>query len=163
MEHKTMIYIFFAANTVVQQFLSMIASGMGISNADMDAKKMLIPLPHLSEVLKQLLNPYVTELDCTLFDKVTCNAKKYNNLLLKHALKNCPKISKIYVANPKSAVYLPPEQVTDQLPVERFKQSWDNLKSINISRHDYICDENTLKLIQENCPNIESVAFLLPP
>lgn len=145
----------------MQQFLSMIASGMGICNADMDAKKMLIPLPHLSKVLKQLLNPYVTELDCTLFDEVLCNAKKYNNLLLKHALKNCPKISKIYVANPKPSVYMLADQVTDPLPVELFKQSWNNLKSINSSRRDYICDENTLKLIQESCPNIESVAFLL--
>jgi hypothetical protein len=147
----------FAANTVVQQFLSLIASGTSQFNVNLDADQLIIPLPHLTEVLSLLVNPSVTELDCTVFDSSSSN-RKFNNFLVKHALQNCPNIRKIELRNQLCATFKP-HQHRDTLPVECFKRSWNNLTSIK-SRDDFICNEDTLKFIQENFPNIESVYII---
>lgn len=152
-------YSYFAANSVVQQFLSMIASGLGRNNARMDPDKMLIPLSLLPKMLKLLLNPFITELDCTAFDNILSDKCKISKILLKHALKNCPKISKINCFN-INGKKLRGQRITDLLPIELFKQSWSNLKSIT-SICGYSCNEDTFKLIRENFPNIESVFTLL--
>jgi hypothetical protein len=138
----------FAANAVVQQFLSTIASGMGEFVKNFDADKMLIPLPHMAKVLTLLMNSCVTELDCTVFDHFT-GVHKFNNLLLEHSLKNCPAMSKIKFKNKDSTEF------PDILPVEQFKKSWNDLKSLK--SQDFICNEQTLEFIQENFPDIESV------
>jgi hypothetical protein len=125
----------------VQQILSVIASD----------EKLLIPFTKARSIkvlLGLLVNPSVTELDCAVLDS-NPQAGNFSDFLLKHALKNCPKISKIELTNPNR---YNPEQM---LPVECFILSWNNLQSIN--SFDYICDEKTVKLIQENFPNIESV------
>jgi hypothetical protein len=130
-----------AANTLVQQLLSVIASD----------KKLLIPFTEARSIkvlLGLLVNPSVTELDCAVLDS-NPQAGNFSDFLLKHALKNCPKISKIELTNHYRYNH---EQM---LPVERFKLSWNNLQSIN--SFDYMCNEKTVKLIQENFPNIESV------
>jgi len=137
---------------LVQQLLSTIASGMGQCNVNMEADKMLIPLQYLTKVLGLLVNPSVTEINCTVLDSV--NSRKFNNFLLKHTLKNCPKISKIELMNKKAFMHLLGKR--DILPVDLFKKSWSDLKSIR-SRNDYLSTDDTLKFIQENFPNIESV------
>jgi hypothetical protein len=133
----------------VQQILSTIASGIDIYDEEETDAKSLIPLTQLNKVLSLLVNPSVTELDCTVFDIIfSDDNRKFNNLLLKHALKNCPKISKI--------VFFKSFDCYKELPVKHFKQSWNNLISI---KTDYVCNEDTLKLIKENFPNIESVSL----
>jgi hypothetical protein len=136
----------FAANTLVQQILSVIASD----------KKLLIPFTEARSIkvlLSLLVNSSVTELNCAVLDRNTSYGN-FNDFLLKHALKNCPKISKIELTNPYK-VYNYDYVQEYMLPVESLKMSWNNLRSIKIV--DYICNEKTLKLIQENYPNIESV------
>jgi hypothetical protein len=118
----------FTANTVVQHFLTMIASGTGTRNINMEADKMLIPLTHLKKVLALLVNPSVTEINCTLFDNIRANSQKFNNFLLKHSLENCPKISKIDFMNSKPSNKFDTKR--NVLPIERFKKSWNDLKSI---------------------------------
>jgi hypothetical protein len=129
----------------VQQVLSVIA------------KERLLFIPfaeaHLTKVLGLLVNPSVTELNCTAFDHNVTVSREVNNFLVKHALKNCPNITKIELRHEKPLVS---RQNRDTLPVECFKASWNNLKSIK-SHNDYICNDDTLKFIQENFPNIESV------
>jgi len=139
----------FAANPMVVRFLSMIAA----SNND-EADKMLIPFRHLTKVLGLLVNPSITELDCTAFDG-SSGTRKINNFLLEHALKHCLKIRKIKLLNSNSFRMT---SKRDQLPVKRFKSSWSNLTIIK-SHNDYMCNEKTLKLIRENFPNIELVSL----
>ena len=144
------------ANTVVQKFLHTI-SGMdcGPSNICMEPEDMLIPLKHLTKVLGLLLNPFITELDFTIFDRLPFTPN-YIIFLMEYALDNCPKISKIKLMDTLIYTFYKERNL---LPVERFKQSWNNLKSISC-HEDYICIDETLKLIQENIPNIESVIYI---
>jgi hypothetical protein len=111
---------------------------------------MLIPaLPHLTKVLSLLVNPSVTELDCTVYDGSFSYAK-INNLLMKHALQNCPNIRKINFGRVEDDI----REYQKRMPIERLKKSWNNLKSIKTEGYYY--EEDTLKFIQENFPNIES-------
>jgi hypothetical protein len=100
-------------------------------------------------LLSLLVNPSVIELNCAVLDSNTSYGT-FNDFLLKHALKNCPKISKIKLTN-RHYRY----NHEHMLPVERFKLSWNNLKSIK--SRSYICNEKTFKFILENFPDIESV------
>jgi hypothetical protein len=131
----------FAANALVQQLLSVIASDEMLLISFTKAQS-------VQKLLGLLVNSSVTELDCSVLDS-NPQAGNFSDFLLNHALKNCPKISKIELKNHYRYNH---EQM---LPVERFKLSWNNLQSIK--SFDYICNEKTLKLIQENFPNIESV------
>jgi hypothetical protein len=134
----------------------MIASG--IYQFKVNAKsldKMLIPFPLLTKVLSLLLNSSVTELDCTVFDSYY--SQNFSNFLFKHALSNCPKINKITLMDEK--LLMLDNRSHDILPVELFKGSWNNLRSIH-SRQWYLCTDHTLKFIQENYPNIESVSLI---
>jgi hypothetical protein len=153
---------------VVQNLWSMIASGIGKFNIDMN-KVELVPLPDLTKVLRLLLNPNVTEFNCTVFDSIEFESPKFNNFLLKHALENCPKISKIALLN-KSGIRIPFKKQQFLLPIERFQQSWNNLLSIQTSQEDDhgsysctddFCNEHTLEVIQQNFPNIELVLSYL--
>jgi hypothetical protein len=140
----------FTANTVVQQFLPMLAF-------ERNEKKgiMLIHWSHLTKVLAVLVNPMVTEINCASF-QTTVGVLTYNDFLVEHALKNCPKISKIkFLSRPSRFACKNPLIV---LPAERLKKSWSNLTSINAS--GYFCDENTLKLMLDNFPSIESVYYI---
>jgi hypothetical protein len=122
----------------VQQLLSVIASD----------KKLLIPFTEaqlVQKLLGLLVNSSVTELNCAVLDNP--RAGNFSDFLLKHALKKCPKISKIELMNRYYHERM--------LPVERFKLSWNNLKSIK--SRGYFCNEDTFQLILENFPNIESV------
>jgi hypothetical protein len=136
----------FTANAVVQRFFSMLA--LEIYEEE---DKLLIPLPLLSKFLCLLVNSTVTEINCASFITMGGNLH-YNNFLLEHALKNCPKISKIEFLGTSLTCSTNNSHV---LPVERLKKSWSNLKSIKTP--DLICDENTFKLILDNFPSIESV------
>jgi hypothetical protein len=141
----------FVANTLVQQFLSIIASRrslpweFGMGGVD----QMLIPEEHLIKMLGLLVNPSITELDCTIFNEHR-NLRKVNNFLLEHSLKNCPNILKIkFENNFKYPLF-------SELPIECFKKSWFNLRSINIrSCRTLFSNEDTLKFIQENFPNMK--------
>jgi hypothetical protein len=142
----------------------MIASAFGKFNIDMK-KVDLVPLPDLTKVLRLLLNPNVTEFNCTVFDSIEFESPKFNNFLLNHALVNCPKMSKIELNN-RSGRRVPFKKPQFLFPIERFKQSWNNLLSIQTSQEDdhgnYICtddfcNEHTLEVIQQNFPNIELV------
>jgi len=147
----TKINYLFAANTLVQQLLSMII--LETNQLIIDSDKMLnIPLSHLTKVLGLLVNTSVTELDCTVFDS-SSDSHNFNNFLLEHALKNCPQISKIELMNSGKLF----NRKQNILPVAHFKKSWSDLKIIK--SHDYICNEKALKLIQQSFPNIESVIF----
>jgi hypothetical protein len=99
------------------------------------------------------VNPNVIELNCTVFD-CSSDRRAFNNLLLKHALKNCPKIRKIELMNSSNSFKLNKKRVS--LPVQRLKRSWTDLVCIK-SHNGFTCNEKTLKLILENFPNIESV------
>jgi hypothetical protein len=144
----------FAANSVVQQFLSMIAIGIHHFSTFAQEEKLLIPMPLLTKVLGQLVNPNVTELNCMLFDNSIFEIdnscfNKDNDFLAEHALKNCPKISKIGFNHLKPLMVGGKPQ---ELPVELLKKSWINLRTIKTT--NFICKENTLKLIQQNFPNL---------
>jgi hypothetical protein len=132
----------FAANTLVQKFVYLL-------NMYQEKNQLLIPLPHLIELLTQLLNPSVTQLDLTLFRRIS-NANKI--LLLNHALKKCPKIGKIKLMEFNCYNY---GELQILLPAEVFHKSWNNLKVVNCTADDYIAPAETLKFIQENMPNIE--------
>jgi hypothetical protein len=113
--------------------------------------KVRIPLIHLTQLLGQLVNPSVTELDCTLFDYSRANSRALKSELLANAVENCPNISKIKLARTDLLSW----NNSFMIPVERLKKSWDNLKSINTAFNQYKCTEDNLKFIQENIPNIE--------
>jgi hypothetical protein len=138
---------------VVQKFLSMIAASIVPGYLYNKEVELLVPVPHLAKVLKLLVNPSVTELDCTAFDKYSDGRRTFNKVLLLHALKNCPRISKIEFRNIDT---WNPANIS--LGVWHFKKSWDNLKSIK-TQADYLFDEDSLKFIQENIQNIESVSL----
>jgi hypothetical protein len=142
---------------VVQKFLCTIASSM-VRTPYWNYKRveLLIPKTHLPEFLSLLLNPSVTELDCTAFDIYSGCSPKYNRFLLMHALENCPKISKIEFWKTDSASWSPSSR--QAVPVRFFKKSWNNLKSIK-TQADYLFNKKSLKFIQENFPNIESVSL----
>jgi hypothetical protein len=110
----------------------------------------------LIRLLDLLVNPSVTELNCTVFDSSFFRSRKFNNFLLVHALKNCPKISKIEFRNKQFRSSDLVKKKIDKLPIKCFKNSWNNLTSIKCQK-DFIVNDNTLKLILENFPNIESV------
>jgi len=150
-------HLFTANSVVVQQFLPMISSGMAQLNINKEVDK----VPHLTKVLSLLLNPYVTELNCKLFNRISSYSLLFNNFLLRHTLKNCPNISKIELSTHRerpTPFRVNTELDQEILPVELFKKSWNNLKSIK-SQNDYHCNEDTLKFILENFPNIESVIW----
>jgi hypothetical protein len=127
----------------------MIASSMSKIDVLMEGK--------LMRLLDLLVNPYVTELNCAVFNKIRLiRTRKFNDFLLVHALKNCPKISRIEFGNKQSLSLDMFRQKIDILAIECFKNSWNNLTSIKC-QEDFIVDENALKLIQENFPNIELV------
>jgi hypothetical protein len=136
----------FAANTLVQQILSVIASDKKLLNSFTEARL-------VQNLLSLLVNPSVTELNCSVLDS-NPRAGNFSDFLLKHAMKNCPKISKIELTNPYK-LYNYDNVQEYMLPVESLKMSWNNLRSIKLV--DYICNEKTVKLIQENFPNMESV------
>jgi hypothetical protein len=140
--------LLFTANTVVQKFLSTLSSG----TKDKDEDKMLIPLQYVYQFLRLLVNPSVTEINCSGFDCYK-SSRNVHNFLLRHALENCPKISKVTFMDKGLCRYPKSGEI---LPVERFKRSWNNLTSIK-THNDLICKEDTLKFIQQNFPNIESV------
>jgi hypothetical protein len=77
----------FAANALVQQLLSVIASDEMLLNSFTETQS-------VQNLLSLLVNPSVTELNCAVLDSNTSYGN-FNDFLLKHALKNCPKISKI--------------------------------------------------------------------
>jgi hypothetical protein len=139
----------FPANTLVQKLLSVTVLDTNQLNEDDSDEMLSIPLSHLTKVLGLLVNQSVTELDCTAFLSKVHN---FNSFLLEHALKNCPKISKISLMN-SGKLFNKKQNI---LPVAHFKKSWSNL-TIIISHDNYICNEKALKLIQESFPNIESV------
>jgi hypothetical protein len=143
----------FAANTLVQQLLSMIVLDTNKLKVVESDKVLNITLSHLTKVLGLLVNTSVTELDCTVFDS-SSNSHNFNNFLLEHALKNCPQISKIELMNSGKLF----NRKQNILPVAHFKKSWTDLKIIK--SHDYICNEKALKLIQESIPNIEYVLHI---
>jgi hypothetical protein len=153
---KYIFEIIISANTVVQLFLSMISCGMNQYFINKDAEKLLVPFALLKKVLSLLVNSSVTEINCRSLDD-SGTIKKFHNFLLRHTLKNCPKISKIELRCESNLTHLTICE-PEFLPVERFKNSWADLRSIK-SRNEYICSVDTLKYIQENFPNIESVLF----
>jgi hypothetical protein len=139
---------FFAANTLVQKLLPLIIPDL--TNLRREAQKKFIH--PLTKVLGLLVNPSVTELDC--YELLDCKLDIYqelNSFLVEHALNNCPDIRKI------TLMAWEQHEQKHILPVCRLKKSWNNLKSINVGYLSLTCNEDTLKLIQENFPNIESV------
>jgi predicted lipase len=134
----------------------MITSGIYQYNVNGDTKNLLIPFALMKKVLSLLVNSSVTEINCRAFADNSTN-KKIHNFLLQHTLKNCPKLSKIELRCERKLTSLTFRE-PEFLPVERFKNSWADLKSIK-SRNEYICSVDTLKYIQENFPSIESVIY----
>jgi hypothetical protein len=131
----------------------MIASSIHQYNDNMEANKLLIPMPQLTKVLSLLVNSSVTEINCSAFGKKSDEmSRKFNHFLLKHTLKNCPKINKVKLLSKKPFFHLLGK--LEILPVELFKKSWNDVKSIK-SHTEYLCTDDTLKFIQENFPNIE--------
>jgi hypothetical protein len=120
-----------------------------IDGVDEDIK-LLIPLPHLRKFMALLMNPTVTEINLARF--MTIDGDRYfNHFLLNYVLKNCPNISRVEFSDILRCYNNKPHM----LPVERFKRSWSDLKSI-ITK-DYICKVKTFRLIQQQFPNLESV------
>jgi len=131
---------------MVQQLLSEFASFAS-------SKKDACLHPYLTkEELGLLVNPSVTELNCLLFNSIS-KGPIFSNFLLDHALENCPKITKIELLNRWRRC---DRKTIDTLPVQLFKYRWNNLKSLKCY-NDFIVYDNTLRFIQENFPNIESV------
>jgi hypothetical protein len=130
----------------VQQILSVIASDEKLLILFTEARS-------IKKLLGLLVNPSVTELDCAVLDS-NPQAGNFSDFLLKHALKNCPKISKIELINSSNSFKLNKKRAS--LPVLRLKRSWTDLICIK-SHNGYTCNEKTLKLILENFPKIESV------
>jgi N-acetylglutamate synthase-like GNAT family acetyltransferase len=156
LEKNGLILKLISANTLVQRFLSMISSGIYQYNVNRDTENLLVPFALMKKVPSLLVNSSVTEINCRAFADNSTN-KNIHNFLLQHALKNCPVLSKIELRCERKLTSLTIRE-PEFLPVERFKNSWADLKSIK-SRNEYICSVDTLKYIQENFPNIESVIF----
>jgi hypothetical protein len=126
-----------------------------------DLLKLHIPHVYLRPFLQLLLNPQMTQLDCTKFD-IKRNSLKLHDFLLEHALNNCPNITKVKLLFTRSKKCWPyhPQKDRGSLPLERFKQSWKQLAHISADRSFSITDQ-CLQYIHENFPNMELEYLLL--
>jgi hypothetical protein len=114
-------------------------------------KNHMLPSSEELELVKMLLNPNVTEFDGYAFNK-KCSV--FNHMdYYRHIVKNCPRMKKgVHVLCQCWG-----REDLEDLTINCL-QTWTNL------RHFYVrgifCDDKIMRLIQENCPQLELVIFL---
>jgi hypothetical protein len=132
----------FLANTIVQKIFSKIKETKSWKKTSM--------LPSSKEfgLVKMLLNSNVTEFDsqaienfCFINEDVSC---------LRFILEKCPRITKVIVRNDCYCCF-----DMDYCWNNKSFKSWTNLK--HLSFRSVLCNDETMRLIQENCPNLELV------
>lgn len=131
-----------SANTLVQKFLLKIKETRSRSNYR------LIPKSDELEMVKMLLNPNVTEFDALAFNDYS---RSSDEVYYRHALENCPRLTKVGKGSP--VIY---QRHWEDLPVNELK-TWTNLKHFNMK--GFYCRDETMRQLQENCPQLESVKF----
>lgn len=123
---------------MVQKFLMMIKETRSRSKNRLVAKSEELGL------VKMLLTPNITEFDALAFNDYS---RSNDEVYYQHMLENCPKMTKI--GKGCRMIY---QRHWEDVPVNDL-QTWTNLKHFNLK--GYYCRDETMRQIQENCPQLE--------
>jgi len=139
---QRLIYTFlfsFAANTMVQKFLSAIAVGV-------NRNRPVIPEEALQPFVLLLLNPNITQFKFNIFHFHKFIKKLDGEFVFNFLLENCPKVTAIDSSHC-------PTNETEEIPVLKLATSWPNLRSLSMIRFEI--SDNTMRLISIHLPKLE--------
>jgi hypothetical protein len=111
----------------------------------------MLPSTDENWLVKMLLNPNVTEFDGLAFNN---SCSEFNHMeFYRHVVENCPRMLKVV----HDCCQCWAGEDLEDLTINCL-QKWTKLRHFYI--RGVLCGDKIMKLIQENCPQLESVILL---